>query len=382
MPESSVETLINTKEPFLFTPQRDRLFFEAMKESFLFHYDNCPVYRKLCYLDGLTPEHFLTYEDIFYVPHLFVSVLKQKVLSSVTKDKVEMTLHSSGTSGQRSAIPLDDVTLNRIRRIVWNIYEGYGMADKNIQANCLLFSYEYEQAKDVGTAFSDDLLSGLTGIKNREFALKYNPEKGDFKLDVDGVIKSLIKYSEDGAPLRIIGFPAYLYEIRRTYENRRLKPLNFGKDSYIIIGGGWKDKADKEIPKEEFKQEMEKWLGLPAENVRDLFGMVEHGVPYCECEKGNLHVPIYSRAVIRDPESLDILPDGRPGLLHLYTPYLHSFPAISLLTTDFGMTGNNCECGKNAPYIQILGRAGMVKHKGCAIRALDYLQMEKGGQDD
>ena len=373
MPDSVIDELINTKKPFFFSKPRDLLFLEAMQEAFSQHYNNCPIYKTLCHLEGFSPDLFQNFDDIFMIPHFFVDVLKRKTFKSVPENEIELTLKSSGTGGQKSQIHLDKTTLQRIHNIVWNIYEEYGMADKSQYCNCILFSYEHKHASDVGTAFSDKLLSGLTGIKELVYALKWSDDKQDFIFDTDGVIEALTRFDKDDAPLRIIGFPAFLYELSQEYERRGLPPLNFGKDSFIIIGGGWKTKADKEISREEFDRIISDWLGMPAENIRDLFGMVEHGVPYCECEKGHLHVPIYSRAVVRDPETMMIQPDNAPGLLHFYTPYLNSFPAISLLTTDIGTTGRNCACGRNSPYIKILGRAGIKKHKGCAIRAVDFL---------
>jgi phenylacetate-coenzyme A ligase PaaK-like adenylate-forming protein len=102
--------------------------------------------------------------------------------------------------------------------------------------------------------------------------------------------------------------------------------------------------------------------------------MVEHGVPYCECEHGNMHVPLYSRVYVRDPGTLEILPHGETGIFHLLTPYLNSFPAPSLLTTDLGRLVERCPCGRNSPYLQIIGRGGVKKHQGCALAALKFLQ--------
>ena len=56
MPDSRLKELMDTRDTFTPSPASDRLFFEAMKESFLHHYENCPVFRKICYLDGLTPD--------------------------------------------------------------------------------------------------------------------------------------------------------------------------------------------------------------------------------------------------------------------------------------------------------------------------------------
>ena len=112
-----------------------------------------------------------------------------------------------------------------------------------------------------------------------------------------------------------------------------------------------------------------KWL-LTPQNVRDLYGMVEHGVPYCECEKWRMHIPNYSRVLVRDPITLEVLPPGQAGLLQFLTPYHHSFPAVSLLTTDRGVVHPECRCGRKSPTLTLLGRAGVTKHKGCAIAAL------------
>ena len=119
-----------------------------------------------------------------------------------------------------------------------------------------------------------------------------------------------------------------------------------------------------------FREQVGRWLGIPTANVRDLYGMVEHGVPYCECERHRMHVPIYSRVFVRDPISLEVLAPGSEGLLQFVTPYHNSFPAISLLTTDKGMLLPDCRCQRRSPVLKLLGRAGVSKHKGCAIAAL------------
>jgi phenylacetate-coenzyme A ligase PaaK-like adenylate-forming protein len=131
---------------------------------------------------------------------------------------------------------------------------------------------------------------------------------------------------------------------------------------------------DQEVTKDVFKKRVEQMLGMPGENIRDLFGMVEHGIPYVDCEHGRLHVPIYARVRAVDPETLEDLGVGKAGLLQLMTPYLSSYPSISLLTTDRAIIEQNCPCGRSGKTFRILGRAGLAKHKGCAITALDLLK--------
>ncbi|MFP4499214.1 MAG: hypothetical protein ACLFQV_13470, partial [Vulcanimicrobiota bacterium] len=195
MPDSAIDRLINIKNAFHFTPGLDELFLEAMREAFVQHYNNCVTYKKLCHLDGFSPEMLQTYNDLFQIPHLMVNVLKAYTLTSVPDEEIELTLTSSGTTGQKSQIHLDKKSLGRIRKIVWNIYSTYGMADKTVNANCLLFSYEYEHARNLGTSFSDDLLSGLTSLNKVSYALKFNRHKQDFELDVQGVLNTLEEYN-------------------------------------------------------------------------------------------------------------------------------------------------------------------------------------------
>jgi len=136
-----------------------------------------------------------------------------------------------------------------------------------------------------------------------------------------------------------------------------------------MAGGGWKGQQDKEIEKSRFKKDVGKILGIPPENTRDCFGMVEHGIPYVECERSNFHVPVYSLAVIRDPLTGADLGYDSTGLLHLFTPYINSFPSISLLCTDKAVLRKGCGCGRAGDYIELQGRGGLVKHKGCAVHA-------------
>ncbi|MDQ7822822.1 MAG: acyl-protein synthetase [Candidatus Eremiobacteraeota bacterium] len=379
MPSDAVRDLIGTKEAFHFSPERDMLFLKAMQRAFSFHYARCGPYRKLCDLRGFTPRALRRFEDIPSIPYLFVTIFKERKLTSVPDEKIALVLTSSGTTGQKSATYLDKVSLSRIRKIVWNIYESFQMADRKEKVNYLCFTYDPYVAKNLGTAFSDRLLTGLTSVNRAVYTITWR--EGEFSLDRDLCRRTLERFQKSPYPMRILGFPSFLYDVLEEAVRLRGKPFHFGERTFLITGGGWKTLGDKEVPKSLFREEVSRWLGIPPENIRDLLGMVEHGVPYCECERGNFHVPLYSRVYIRHPRDLRILPYGEPGIMHLVTPYLHSFPAISLLTTDVAVLHRECPCGRNGPYIELVGRGGVRKHRGCAIAALDVLEKSKEGGD-
>jgi hypothetical protein len=188
-------------------------------------------------------------------------------------------------------------------------------------------------------------------------------------LNEEGVVETLKRFAASEYSTRILGFPAFLYEVIEKYNIQ----LNLGADSWLQTGGGWKGKADKEIPKKEFRKFIEDRLGIPQQNQRDLFGMVEHGIPYVDCEKGNLHIPNYARVYVRSPYDLSLRKKGERGLLHFLCSYNFSYPAPSLLTTDYGRVGT-CDCSIGGDILILEGRAGVSKHKGCALKALELLE--------
>ena len=100
--------------------------------------------------------------------------------------------------------------------------------------------------------------------------------------------------------------------------------------------------------------------------------MVEHGIPYVDSSIGDLMIPNFSRVFIRDPHTLDVLPDGEIGLIQFMCTYNTSYPAMNILTTDWGRKVKNI---KTSMYsIEITGRAGLNKNKGCALKALELME--------
>lgn len=363
--------LFDCLEAFEHNELTEKLFDESMRECLEWHLKKCPDFCSFMRESGLSENiENLTPEEI---PPLLVTIFKEFRLISVPESQVKIELTSSGTGGRMSAIVLDNRSYRRIQKIVFNIFNSLGMVNLEQKVNYLCFTYDPRKAGSVGTAFSDKMLTGLTARRAVFYAIRWNEAVGDFEFDLDATVKKLIEFGRRSEPVRILGFPAYLWQVCNRLEEKGIT-LQLGKDSFIITGGGWKMHKDKEVTKDIFKKRVEEMLGMPGENIRDLFGMVEHGIPYVDCEHGRLHVPIYARARVVEPETLEDLGKGTPGVLHLMTPYLSSYPSISLLTTDLAVIEDKCPCGRHGDTFRILGRAGLAKHKGCAITALDLLK--------
>lgn len=373
-----VDRLIANTAAFDHTPEADAQFLAAMRDNFRRHYRECRTYGAWCDFSGIHPRQIRTYDDVFRIPHIFVTNFKKRKFVTGDEGRIRLVLTSSGTAGEKSAIYLDRKSLSRITKIVHAIYGAFGMVDTETPTNYVAFTYDPRVAKDLGTAFSDKLLTGLTRVGSVHYAIIFDRKTQSFELDRRRCIRAIERFAADGKPFRMLGFPALMWDVLEEVCGQQGKRFSFGPQSYVITGGGWKNKADQEIPKAHFREKLGEWLGIPPSNVRDLYGMVEHGVPYCECEYGEMHVPIYSRVAVRDPGTLQRLPAGEVGLFQMLTPYLNSFPALSLLTSDVGRLHDGCRCGRNAPRLEVLGRGGLTRHKGCAIAALDVLDDPAG----
>jgi len=206
------------------------------------------------------------------------------------------------------------------------------------------------------------------------YALRWDSAGKDFFFDIDNSVAALERFEQSGRQARVIGFPAHALLLCREFRRRHGRAVKLRADSWVITGGGWKDNNDLAVDKNAMRAEIASGLGLKTEQVRDLFGMVEHGVPYVDCPVGNFHVPVYGKIFVRHPATLELMPYGKTGLLQFMTPYLSSYPSISLLSSDFGSLAPRCRCGLPGEVLRIAGRAGVSKLKGCAISASELLK--------
>lgn len=358
-------------EPF---PRRRRpLFARALLETARVQERRFPALKALYARERFKTGSLRRESACRRLPFLHVSVFKERVFRAADGFKPALTLTSSGTAGQKSRIVLDAGSLRRVKEGAERVYAALGMVDKALVTDYLCFTYDPRQARDLGTAFTDELLTSFTARGRVHYAISRPRPGADFRFDLEGTLAALGEMAKSGRPLRVLGFPAHVLFTLRAWTERRLGALAFGPESWVMTGGGWKGHQGEAIPKPEFRRRVSAWLGLPAANVRDLYGLVEHGVPYVECRLGRMHVPDYARVTVRDARTLRPLPYGAKGLLHLVTPYLTSYPSYSVLASDWGSLAPRCSCGVPGEVLTLHGRAGKSPAKGCAVTAAELL---------
>ena len=350
------------------------IFMQAMRDCLKHHVNHNKFFKKYLSESGFEPEKLRTEEDLKNIPFIHANFFKKYEVLSVNREDVVLHATSSGTTGQKSQMFFDQDTFDFGNSMIENEFRYFGFVSDE-PTNYVLFTYEpAPSSMNLGTAKTDMGMLSYAPVNDTFFALRYNGQDHDF--DVYGTIKALEEYEESGLPVRIFGFPSFLYFTVKQMKDTGHRPLKLNKKSMTMLGGGWKGYADKQIQKSELYALVEEMLGIPEVNCRDGYGSTEHSVPYFECPKHHFHIPIYSRMIIRDVETLEPLPYGEAGFANFITPHLLSVPAVSVLMGDMAIlhAPEECGCGIQTPYMEIVGRAGTSKGKSCAITASELLK--------
>lgn len=366
------EEISRIKDPLTWTAANRTLMVEACREMAVFHRDNSAEIRGLYERYKFRPEAIRTEKDLEKIPPVGVTAMKYFLMTCLPEKEVFLKLTSSGTRGQKTQVLFDWASLDRVQAMLERAWEQEGLIS-GAPANYMMFVYDPKEAKDLGIAFSDKNQQRFAPAAAVHYAIRKNKD-GGWEFDKAGAIAKMLEYEAEGKPVRIFGMPGFIYGFLQEMELRKIR-VKLPPQSLSMTSGGWKAAEDKKVSRDFFRLKMTELLGIPGDRVRDGYGFAEHSAPYLECRNHQFHVPVYNRVYARDPETMKLLPAGRTGLLEFVTPYNAMMPNLALLSTDTGyLNPGRCGCGWNAPVFTLVGRAGLTKHKGCAISADDIVK--------
>lgn len=354
------------------------LFLSAMKESILHHLENSSFYNDLLKKENFDIESIMTIDDLSKIPMIPANFLKYHEILSIDKKDVVVHATSSGTLGQKSQVFLDKDTIKLATKMAIKMMKYHNLISL-VPTNYFILGYEPTKGNNAGNVQLSKAMTRFAPAFSKVYTLKAIGNK--FEIDSFGIMKGLKRFNRQILPVRIMGFPAYLYMIIKTMKEAGMAPLKFSKKSIVLTGGGWKNYDDIMIDKSEYYQLIEDYLGIPSENCRDFYSAVEHSVAYPECRNHHMHVPIWSRVIIRDSKTLKPLGFDMPGFLNFVSPLVSSQPISSILMGDIGILrdGTTCGCGITTPYFEVLGRAGTAKAASCAVTAAEYMKEGNDG---
>ena len=374
---AAVQKICDLSDPYRTGEDMDELFLQAMREIITWHYDRCDFYKNLLDREKFSPDKLQSIDELSQIPFIHANFFKTHAVRSIPENEIEITLTSSGTMGQKSQMFFDHWSISSGRRMVDFVYDHFGWYNPDKKTNYLVSNYEPEEGSTRGTTNTSKFLTKYAPARHMNYVLRLTGE-GTHEFDIFGCIEVLKQYEAEKIPVRFIGFPSFIFFILERMRKLGVKNINLSDESLVFFAGGWKDYADMQLSKPELYGRLGEQLGIPDIRCRDGFGSVEHSVPYVECDKHHMHVPVWSRAFIRDVRTLKVLEYGKQGYLSFVTPYITSVPAVSVMMGDLAIMHGpeECGCGINTPWFEIAGRAGISKNKSCAVSAAELLKKE------
>lgn len=357
----NLDALMQYQPYALSQSEKEPLFFQALKQVAVHHYNTCTPYRTLCEKRGFDPVRFANLTELPYLP---TSVFKNVLLLSIPKEDLFREINSSATStGMPSRLGLDKQTsLRQSKCFNKVVLERLGNKRRKF---IVLDVPDSIQRTTIVTARSSTIRSLLfcasevhTCVEEVDGTLTLNEQKLD---------KLLLQAEQEGEHIIIFGFTYILYSnvVRPLLERGKRYHLNGSKVVHI---GGWKKLESEKVSPDRLVADCSKAFGVSKGDIVDFYGFTEQsGMIYPTCEEGVRHVPAWAEVLVRDPLTLKPLSPGNEGLLQFVTPIQTSYPGHSVLTEDVGsIVGiDDCPCGRKGAAFKVVGRAKNAETRGC-----------------
>jgi len=292
-------------------------------------------------------------ERIADLPWLPVRLFKQLELKSIPDSEVFRVLTSSGTTGDVSRIFLDRPAAAAQTKALAETLQTVLGPDR--LPMLIVDTRAVFEARSSFSARGAGVLGMMTFGRDHAWVLDAagRPDPA--------VVRDFLARRGD-APFLVFGFTfmvwTYLYELARD------EGLDLS-NGILIHSGGWKKLIDRAVDNREFRRAFSD-VGLTR--IHNFYGMVEQiGVVYLEGVEGDaLYCPDFADVIVRDPETWEPQPPGKPGLIEVISTLPESYPGHLLLTEDLGVVHGIDDGTWPGKRFSILGRLPRAEARGCS----------------
>lgn len=353
---SAALSMPELSEPFV-RANADRMprLLSGLHELTRWHHEHCPAYARM--LDGMYGEQALMVPgSLMDVPYLPVRMFKHLELASVPVNAIVRRLTSSGTTGQQvSRILLDaETSALQVRALAAIVQDFIG---RQRLPMLILDQQDIMRGKAALSARAAGILGFANFGRQHTYALDEHMQP---RWDV--IDEFCAKHR--GAPVLLFGFTWVIWQHFLQQAMATGRALDFGSQSILVHGGGWKKLTDLHIDNATFKRSIAQHLGI--QRVSNYYGMVEQvGSIFMECEAGHLHAPAFADVRMRD---LQTLRPSRHGAVEVFSLLPRSYPGHAILTEDVGtlLGEDDCACGRRGVYFHVHGRIPQTELRGCS----------------
>lgn len=351
-----------------------------LARAFDWHIERSAGFRRFCESRGVKSGADIG--ELATIPGLPVAAFKQHstLLTSVAEDSLTGRLASSATSGVPSVVAVDRETsrlqVRALAAVLGDIFGAHRRPFLVMDAD--------PRTGSAGSARA----AATRGFLNLASSVSYGLEERDGRLvvNIEAIAAAFDRARSLNEPIVVFGFTFVLYaDVLRPLADRGFR-ASLPVGSHLAHIGGWKRLAEQAVSRETFTNLASEVLGIRTADVVDFYGFTEQmGVTYPDVGNGEHICPIFADILVRDPRTLEVVPDGREGVLQFVTPLPRSYAGISVLTDDVGViTMRDGVAGHRAGTLfRVLGRLRKAEVRGCGdIMGDRVLRAVSRGRED
>ena len=361
------------RDPFLYSSDCEELFYNSLREELIFHYEHNKMYRAFCEKKDFSPYSNFRLEDI---PPISASVFKNlgERLSSVPSDDIRLKIYSSATSGIPSTVTIDKITSRRQSKAMIKVVQHF--LGKGLKPFLIMdIDPRSGYSSNLGARFA--AVSGYLKFSNKSGFFLSKKTDGSFYFNIEYIVNFLKEVGDQ--PVVLFGFTYILYSYLLKDISKYQIKIPLPKGSKIIHIGGWKKLESEKISKLDFNKKIASIFEINSYDIIDIYGFTEQmGLNYPDFEDGWKYTPLYSRVIVRDPVTHEVLPPGNEGVLEFLTPIPHSYPGNAILTDDLGIVKDDSEILGTLSKFKVTGRLKKAEVRGCG----DILSQKLTFQND
>jgi len=343
----------------------DDLFDALARDVFTFQFESCAPYRAFCTRRGITPADVTRW---FEVPAVPTAAFKELPLVSGNPNNAELVFQTSGTTSGEERRGIHYVLDGALYRgSLLPTFRAFVLPDVN-SMRMLSLVLPAAQAPHSSLSYMVQTVIDTFGASGSTYCI--DSQHG---IDVDGVLKQFDVAIDAAEPVCILATSLAMVHMVEALEQRNLE-VSLPRGSRIMDTGGYKGKT-RTIPAEQLRDLYSDLLGIPPEACVNEYGMTEMLSQFYDAalrdqtlgrERSAAPIkrgPPWVRSRAVDPETLEAVTPGEPGILHHFD-LANLFSIASLQTEDLGRV--------RADGIELLGRLPGAAPRGCSI-AMDIL---------
>jgi long-chain-fatty-acid---luciferin-component ligase len=337
----------------------------VLRDMFRYHFERNEFFRAQCDADGVTPGDVIGRADLPRIPLLPVSMFKRPdahVLLTVPLTDIELEVRSTGTGGMPSVARRDTATVTRVMTAILGSYREFFALSSGAG---LFLCPSTAETPEMGMVKVFSLLNGV--FDDHAYLVK------DYAFDPDEALEYLNTWNGE-MTRHVVGPPFLVNRLLRYLELEDID-VKLDPESMVITLGGWKRYTGEAISRDDFDARIERYLGVAADRIRDMYGMIESNMLAVECEYHRKHVPPWCYVSIRDvTDPSRELPAGQTGGIAILDALNTAYPGF-LLSDDVGeVDESGCPCGRTGQTVSFRRRRQGAELGCCAVSIEKFIE--------